>query len=154
MRSADSWLDEYGQSHQNPTNKMIHWICVPLIVWTVTALIWAIPSPVEWLNWAVLMAVLAMIWYIALSPRLAIGIGLFLALCLAINAWVESTFAAPLWLIAVVVFVAAWIGRPVHRPQHRGQETQLLQGSAVSARRPGLVDGVYLPQGRLELLSG
>lgn len=111
MRSADSWLDEYGESHRNPTNKMIHWICVPLIVWTVTALIWAIPSPAEWLNWAVLTAVLAMAWYIALSPSLAIGIGLFLALCLAINAWVEATFATPLWLIAVVVFVAAWIGQ-------------------------------------------
>ena len=79
MRSADSWLNEYGESHRNPTNKMIHWICVPLIVWTVTALVWAIPSPAEWLNWAVLMALLAMAWYIALSPKLAVGIGLFLA---------------------------------------------------------------------------
>ena len=111
MRSADSWLNEYGESHRNPTNKMIHWICVPLIVWTVTALVWAIPSPADWLNWAVLMAILAMGWYIALSPRLAIGIGLFLGLCLAVSAWVEATFATPLWLIALVVFVAAWIGQ-------------------------------------------
>ncbi|MDT8410323.1 MAG: Mpo1-like protein [Wenzhouxiangellaceae bacterium] len=111
MRSADSWLAEYGQSHQNPTNKTIHWICVPLILWTVTALVWSIPSPVEWLNWAVLMAVLAMAWYLALSPRLAIGIGAVLALCLGINAWVEATFATPLWLIAVIVFIAAWIGQ-------------------------------------------
>lgn len=111
MRSADSWLNEYGESHRNPTNKAIHWICVPLILWTVTALVWVIPSPFEWLNWAVLMAVLAMAWYVALSPKLAIGIGLVLAACLGINAWVEATFATPLWLIAVVVFVAAWIGQ-------------------------------------------
>ncbi|MFO7763538.1 MAG: Mpo1-like protein [Wenzhouxiangellaceae bacterium] len=111
MRSVDSWLDEYGESHQNPTNKAIHWICVPLILWTVTALVWSIPAPVEWLNWAVLMALLAMAWYVALSPKLAVGIGLVLAACLAINAWVESAFHTPLWLIAVVVFVAAWIGQ-------------------------------------------
>lgn len=111
MRSVDAWLDEYGESHRNPTNKAIHWVCVPLIVWTVTALIWSIPSPAAWLNWAVVMAVAAMLWYIALSPKLSIGIGLFLAACLAVNAWVESAFATPLWLIAVVVFVAAWIGQ-------------------------------------------
>lgn len=111
MRSADSWLNEYGESHRHPTNKAIHWVCVPLILWSVTALIWSIPSPATWLNWAVLVAVLAMAWYIALSPKLSIGIGLFLLLCLGVNAWLESAFATPLWLIAVVVFVAAWIGQ-------------------------------------------
>ena len=111
MKSVDVWLEEYGESHRNPTNKAIHWVCVPAIVWTVTALIWSIPSPYAWLNWAVVGAVAAMIWYIALSPRLAVGIGLFLLACLGLNAWLESTFAAPLWAIAVVVFVVAWIGQ-------------------------------------------
>ncbi len=111
MRSVDSWLDEYGESHRNPTNKAIHWVCVPLIVWTVTALIWSIPSPVAGLNWAVVLAAAAMGWYVALSPRLSIGIGLFLAGCLLLNAWLEAAFATPLWLIAVIVFIAAWIGQ-------------------------------------------
>ena len=31
MRSAQDWLDEYSESHQNPVNKAVHWICVPLI---------------------------------------------------------------------------------------------------------------------------
>ncbi len=30
------WLDAYGESHQNPTNKRIHWVCVPLIFLTIT----------------------------------------------------------------------------------------------------------------------
>lgn len=111
MRSAHAWLDEYGESHRNPTNKAIHWVCVPLIVWTVTALIWVIPSPAEWLNWAVAMVAVTMIWYVALSARLAIGIGLFLILCLGINAWLEANVALPLWQIALVVFIAAWIGQ-------------------------------------------
>lgn len=111
MRDAETWLDEYGESHRNPTNKQIHWICVPLIVWSVTALVWSIPSPAVWLNWAVVMAILAQAWYIALSPRLSVGIGLFLVLCLGLCALLDRTVAVPLWVIAVVVFVAAWIGQ-------------------------------------------
>jgi uncharacterized membrane protein YGL010W len=111
MKSVDAWLEEYGESHRNPTNKAIHWLCVPAIVWTVTALVWSIPSPFAWLNWAVVLAVAAMAWYVALSPKLAVGIGLFLLACLGVSAWVESTFATPLWLTAVVVFIIAWTGQ-------------------------------------------
>ncbi|MFP4208188.1 MAG: DUF962 domain-containing protein [Wenzhouxiangella sp.] len=111
MRSADSWFDEYGESHQNPTNKLIHWICVPLIFWSVIALVWSIPSPVEWLNWAVLIALIVQIWYIALSPRLSIGVGLFMLLSLLLCALLETRLAAPLWAVALVVFVGAWIGQ-------------------------------------------
>ncbi|MCB0819369.1 MAG: DUF962 domain-containing protein, partial [Bacteroidetes bacterium] len=31
MKSIHSWLEEYGESHRNSTNKLIHWICVPSI---------------------------------------------------------------------------------------------------------------------------
>lgn len=111
MRSVDQWLNEYGESHQNPTNKAIHWVCVPVIVWTVTALIWEIPSPFQWLNWAVLAMAAAMLWYIALSPRLALGIGVFLLACLALNVVIERYVLLPLWQIALAVFVLAWIGQ-------------------------------------------
>ena len=29
MKSIQQWLDEYGESHQNSFNKIIHYICVP-----------------------------------------------------------------------------------------------------------------------------
>ena len=45
MRPADDWFREYGESHQNPTNKTIHWICVPLILLTVLGMLWAAPAP-------------------------------------------------------------------------------------------------------------
>ncbi len=32
-RRIDVLLAEYGESHQNPTNKAIHWIAVPVIAW-------------------------------------------------------------------------------------------------------------------------
>ena len=111
MRSADSWFEEYGESHQNATNKLIHWVCVPLIFWAVVALIWSIPSPVDWLNWAVVVALAVQAWYIALSPRLSIGVGLFMVVSLAICAALEATLPAPLWAVALTVFVGAWIGQ-------------------------------------------
>lgn len=111
MRSADEWFDDYGHSHTNPTNKLIHWICVPLIFWSVVALIWSIPSPMAGLNWAIVAALGAQFYYIMLSPKLSIGIGLFMVLCLLICAAVDNTATWPLWQVALVVFVVAWIGQ-------------------------------------------
>jgi len=62
MRSVTDWFGEYGASHANPTNKLLHWICVPLIVLSIMGLLWSIPVPggfaalSPWLNWATLTA--------------------------------------------------------------------------------------------------
>ena len=37
MRKLDVLLDQYGETHQNPVNKAIHWVCVPLIMWSALA---------------------------------------------------------------------------------------------------------------------
>jgi len=39
VRRIDELLDEYGDSHTNIVNKSIHWVAVPVIVWTVVALL-------------------------------------------------------------------------------------------------------------------
>ena len=31
---AEELFDKYSENHQNPTNKLIHWVCVPLIVFS------------------------------------------------------------------------------------------------------------------------
>lgn len=111
MRSADEWFDDYGHSHTNPTNKLIHWVCVPLIFWSVVALIWSIPSPMAGVNWAIVAALGAQFYYIMLSPKLSIGIGLFMVLSLLVCAAVDNTATWPLWQVALVVFVVAWIGQ-------------------------------------------
>ena len=74
MRSIHDWLDEYGESHQNPINKMIHWICVPLIMLSLMGLLWTIPTPLNLtlisgvpLNWTFLFIVFCIIFYSRLS---------------------------------------------------------------------------------------
>ena len=117
MRQIDVLLDEYGDSHQNATNKFIHWVCVPVIVWTVVALLWAIPFPFDSgsgivpLNWAVVALVLAQIYYFRLSRRLGLGLLLYNLLMLWITAWIEEVSPWSLWQVAVAIFILAWIGQ-------------------------------------------
>jgi uncharacterized membrane protein YGL010W len=117
MRKIDTLLAEYGESHVNPVNKAIHWICVPVIVWTVVALLWSIPFPwqvgsgIVPLNWAVVALVLAQIYYFRLSRRLGMGLMLYNLGMLWLTAVIEAHSPWPLWQVALAVFVIAWIGQ-------------------------------------------
>jgi len=117
MRPIDTLLDEYGESHVNRLNKFIHWICVPVIVWAVVALIWSIPFPFEIgsgivpLNWAVIALVLAQVYYFRLSRRLGMGLLLYNLAMLWLTAEIEQVSPWPLWQVAVAVFILAWIGQ-------------------------------------------
>ncbi len=115
-RKIDALLAEYGESHQNPTNKAVHWVCVPVIVWTVAALVWSLPVPemfaaVPNLNWLTLVLVGAVVYYLVVSWRLAIGFILFVLACLWVIVWYERNFTLPIWQFALGVFVVAWIGQ-------------------------------------------
>ncbi len=117
MRKIEVLLNEYGESHQDRRNKVIHWICVPVIVWTVVALLWSIPFPIEIgsgivpVNWAVIALLLAQIYYFRLSRRLGLGLLLYNLVMLWLTAAVDQASPWPLWLVAVAVFVLAWIGQ-------------------------------------------
>ena len=115
MPSIHEWLNEYGESHRNATNKLIHWICVPLIFFSVTGLLYGIKLPVHFqghqLNVAMVVVGLVLLYYIRLSPSLAIGMLLFSTLCLFIAHLIEQSGIMPLWLFCVIVFVLAWIGQ-------------------------------------------
>lgn len=115
MRTIDSLLNEYGASHRNPTNKLIHWLCVPAIVWSVFALLWSIPFPGNLtlaglpLNWAVVVFLLSLLFYLRVSPRLAVGVIIFSLLALGLCHAMDANLRTPLWLIGLAVFVVAWI---------------------------------------------
>ncbi|HEX7063410.1 MAG TPA: Mpo1-like protein [Woeseiaceae bacterium] len=120
------WLDEYGESHRHPTNKAVHWVCVPAIMFTVLGLLWLLPVPAfaaalgPWSNWATLAVALAAIWYLLLSPPLALGMLLISLGMLAAIAWLDATLPFPSWILFVAVFVAAWIGQFIgHRIEGR-----------------------------------
>ena len=115
MRTINDWLSEYGESHQNPTNKLVHWICVPAIFFSIVGLFYGIKLGVEVmpgleLNVAMTLLALAVLYYLRLSPALSVGMLLFSALCLYLAQQIEAT-GLVLWQVCVAIFVAAWIGQ-------------------------------------------
>ena len=75
MRPLSSWLAEYDESHRNPTNERLHWVCVPLIALAVMGLLASIPLPggSPLLNLASIGVLATLAYYAALSVRLAAG---------------------------------------------------------------------------------
>lgn len=117
-RKIDWWLDQYAIYHQNPTNKLIHYVCVPAIAVCVLGLCWSIPLPGHssfgaigpWLNVATLITIMATFFYLRLSPLLAVGMLVFTLSSLGLFYWMETSGKAPLiWQGSLVVFVVAWI---------------------------------------------
>ncbi|MCI0751933.1 MAG: DUF962 domain-containing protein [Flammeovirgaceae bacterium] len=120
MRRIDALLTEYGASHQNETNKLIHWICVPAIFFSIVGLIASLPSGVvesfmgegnPYANWATVVLVLVTIYYVSLSIPLSIGMVLFGLLCLFLARVLGNLNVAPLWALSLGIFVVAWIGQ-------------------------------------------
>ena len=115
MRSMQDWLDSYSSDHQNPTNQVLHWLCVPPIVWSVIALLWTIPVPAAFLrpgSWAVAAMVLSFYWYWKHSRPLAAALLVAFALFgLLTNVLFGLLGPASLRNLAIGVFVIAWIGQ-------------------------------------------
>ncbi len=118
MRKIDQLLSEYGESHQNPTNKFIHWVCVPAIFFSIVGLLWSIPNQVlvsifshPYATWASVILILILIYYITLSIPLMIGMAGFSVLCLYLANLLSQWQVAPLWLLSIVIFVVAWVGQ-------------------------------------------
>jgi len=115
VRKIEQLLDEYGESHTHLVNKVIHWIAVPVIVWTVVALLWSIPFPEGWqlpgipVNWATITLLLAQLYWFRLSVSLGLGLLLYNVLMIQITFLLPQVINWPLWKLAVVLFVAAWI---------------------------------------------
>jgi uncharacterized membrane protein YGL010W len=117
VRKLDVLLERYGETHQNPVNKAIHWVCVPLIMWSALAALW-VASPIA----AYALIAFAVIYYAVMSFPLAIGMFALAALMLAPLPWLGPNV---LW-IALGVFVVAWIGQFI--------------GHAIEGRKPKFVE--------------
>lgn len=103
QRNIHTLLEQYGESHRNPTNERFHFVCVPLIVFSLLGILWSL-HPVA----ALAAAGWAMWYYFQLSKPLAYGMLAMSALMLAILALMPPMTVLPL---SIAVFVVAWIGQ-------------------------------------------
>lgn len=119
MKTLSQWFDEYAESHQNPLNKKIHYLCVPAIFFSIVGLLMSIPAAglqnvlpfqnplIE--NWASVVLVFVLLFYVRLSFITALKILLFASLCVWVNYLIAQLFSLPIFSLAV--FVIAWIGQ-------------------------------------------
>ena len=115
MRTITDWLNEYGESHKNETNKLIHWICVPAIVFSILGLMYAVKLPFFvgsfQLNIGLIVSLIALVYYFSLSPSLSVGMLLYLSICMFLANSIERIEIMPLWLFSNIIFVLAWVGQ-------------------------------------------
>jgi uncharacterized membrane protein YGL010W len=124
MRSVNDWFGSYSADHQNPTNRLIHWICVPAILWAVIAALWTIPvSPSIGRPgfWCGLVMVGAFTFYWRLSrPLGAAMLVVFVVFGLITDLLHQKLGSRDLLEVAAAVFVLAWIGQFIgHRIEGR-----------------------------------
>jgi len=117
QRAIDQWLNQYSLYHQNTLNKQIHFICVPLIVFSILGLLWSIPVPPPiaqwgaWVNVATAVVLLGTLYYTRLAPSLAIGMLIIASISIFVLSHTEQWTGLKAWQWAVPLFILAWIGQ-------------------------------------------
>lgn len=118
MKTVNEWFEEYSISHKNLTNKKIHYICVPLIFFSVVGLFMSIPNgflePIAEINpilgnWAFIILVFTLLFYFRLSVVMGLKMLVFTSMCLIGNYIISQSL--PLVWISVFVFAVGWIGQ-------------------------------------------
>jgi len=101
MKTINEWLNEYSESHQDKTNKAIHWVGVPAILFSIIGILAHFSA-----LFTVLILVLTFIFYARLDLVLAVA----MAALLVVMAWL--IFILPVGIgFYIAVFVLAWIGQ-------------------------------------------
>ena len=101
MKTIETWMDEYSESHQNTTNKMIHWVCVPTILFSIIGILAHFSALLT-----ALLLVFTLIFYARLDLVLAVAMGVLILMM----AWL--IFILPVGTgFYIALFVFAWIGQ-------------------------------------------
>jgi uncharacterized membrane protein YGL010W len=130
-RKIDQLLAHYGSSHQHPTNELIHFIAIPLIMLSLCGLMFALHP---WLAYAFIAA--SMVYYLRLSSVFFISMTLWSLLIIALL----HAMGGQVLIISIAIFVGAWIIQFV--------------GHKIEGKKPSFFEDIqYLWVGPLFVLS-
>lgn len=127
-------LSVYGESHQNPLNRKIHKICVPLIMLSFVGLLQSIPGSVHW-DWVVIG--IALVYYSQFrSPKVY---AVILAQLIPMLIFLSFLGREKVW-VSVGIFAVAWIGQFI--------------GHKIEGKKPSFFEDLqYLLIGPIWILS-
>lgn len=144
MSKITPYFEKYGESHKNPTNKLIHWICVPAIFFSLMGLLYLIPFPVEkhwYANWAALVLIGGLFFYLMHSLTIFLGfavIGFLVLKGMEMLVQVAGSNQIAFYYL-LGIFVVAWIGQFI--------------GHKIEGKKPSFIDDLrYLLIGPAWLL--
>ena len=131
QRKVDQLLAHYEESHRNPTNEVIHFVAIPLIMLSLIGLLfWVHP----WVAYLFILA--SMVYYVRLSAVFLVTMALLSAVGLAL-VFAMGDKVLP---ISAAIFVAAWIAQFV--------------GHKIEGKKPSFFEDLqYLWVGPLFVLS-
>jgi len=130
-RKVDLLLAHYGESHRNPRNEVIHFVAIPLIMFSLVGLLFAMHP---WAAYGFILA--SMVYYAGLSLVFLATMALLSLLALAgVHALGERVLP-----VSIAIFVGAWIAQFV--------------GHKIEGRKPSFFEDLqYLWVGPLFVLS-
>ena len=130
-RKVDTLLAHYGDSHQNTSNELIHFVAIPLIVVSLVGLMFAVHP---YIAYAFMAA--SMVYYARLSMVFLVSMAVFSAGVL----WLVHAMGAQVLQISLVIFVGAWIAQFI--------------GHKLEGKKPSFFEDIqYLWVGPLFVLS-
>ena len=101
MKTMNQWFDEYSESHQNKTNKAIHWVCVPTILFSIIGIL---------AHFSALLTTLLLLLSFVFYARLDLVLAVAMAALLVVMAWLIYTLPVGVGFY-IGLFVLAWIGQ-------------------------------------------
>ena len=131
-REIDVLLGRYAESHRNPMNEVIHFVCIPAIVFSLLGILWAIHPVV-----ALVVVAAALVYYMKLSRPFALGMAAMAAVMLGLLSMLPE---GTVLVTSIGVFVLAWIGQFI--------------GHHIEGKKPSFFDDLrFLLIGPLFVLS-
>ncbi len=123
QRRIDQLLAHYGQSHQHATNELIHFVAIPVIMFSLVGLLMALHP---WLAYAFVAA--GMVYYARLS---AVFFAVMFAISAAVLVFLSNMAGEQRTLWCLALFAGAWVLQFIgHRLE--GKKPSSLRTSSTS----------------------
>jgi uncharacterized membrane protein YGL010W len=130
-RKIDTLLTHYGKSHLNPTNEVIHFVAIPLIMLSIVGLMYALHP---WVAFAFMAA--SLVYYARLSTVFLVAMAVWSTLLYALILMMGDK----VWQTSLIIFVGAWIAQFI--------------GHNIEGKKPSFFEDIqYLWVGPLFVLS-
>lgn len=125
---SQEWLDLYAAGHRHPANRLLHWICAPVLAVSFIGLLACVPVPPELarlspvVNWGTLFLMATVVYYFIISISLAVGSLPFIVAIAALLIWLDRS-GAPLLSISAMGLLIATVGQYLGHRIERGSAT-------------------------------